>query len=199
MRVAELRHYLSPEPLLQSPAYVRRMAQSGMSVPTYAYAVNNPLRYTDPDGQSPQSRLRLIKDFRFYVDFMTRHRLRRMPPLLNNFNASSPFRTEMGCGDQADWLKRALRDEGYEDYEIAMAGGRTSSAGLWPHQWIVAISTADNSVLALDPWTDTISESSWFDNADTYDWLGNYPTAMGGPWESVPSFGPWPSDGSPWW
>ena len=42
--------YLSPEPLLQSPMYVRRMAQSGMSVPTYAYAANNPLRYVDADG-----------------------------------------------------------------------------------------------------------------------------------------------------
>ncbi|MDP1823788.1 MAG: RHS repeat-associated core domain-containing protein, partial [Archangium sp.] len=42
--------YLSPEPLLQSPAYVRRMAQSGMSVPTYAYALNNPLKYIDPNG-----------------------------------------------------------------------------------------------------------------------------------------------------
>lgn len=26
------------------------MAQTGMSVPTYAYAANNPLRYTDPTG-----------------------------------------------------------------------------------------------------------------------------------------------------
>ncbi len=42
--------YLSPEPLLQSPAYVRRMAQTGMSVPTYAYAANNPLRYIDRTG-----------------------------------------------------------------------------------------------------------------------------------------------------
>lgn len=42
--------YLSPEPLLQSPDYVRRMAQSGLSVPVYAYALNNPLRYTDPTG-----------------------------------------------------------------------------------------------------------------------------------------------------
>ena len=45
--------YLSPEPLLQSPAYVRRMAQTGLSVPTYAYALNNPLRYTDPTGKNP--------------------------------------------------------------------------------------------------------------------------------------------------
>ena len=36
--------YLSPEPLLKSPAYVRLMA------PTYAYALNNPLRYFDPTG-----------------------------------------------------------------------------------------------------------------------------------------------------
>lgn len=41
---------LSPEPLLQSPMYVRRMAQSGMSVPTYGYGLNNPLRYVDPTG-----------------------------------------------------------------------------------------------------------------------------------------------------
>jgi RHS repeat-associated protein len=43
--------YLSPEPLLQSPAYVRRTAQAGMSVPTYAYAANNPLKYVDRDGR----------------------------------------------------------------------------------------------------------------------------------------------------
>ena len=46
----ETGRYLSPEPLLQSPAYVRRMAQTGMSVPTYAYAANNPLRHIDPTG-----------------------------------------------------------------------------------------------------------------------------------------------------
>jgi RHS repeat-associated protein len=45
--------YLSPEPLLQSPAYVRHMAESGLSVPTYAYALNNPLRYVDVDGLKP--------------------------------------------------------------------------------------------------------------------------------------------------
>ena len=44
--------YLSPEPLLQSPRYVKRMAKRGMSVPTYAYAANNPLRYTDADGRA---------------------------------------------------------------------------------------------------------------------------------------------------
>ena len=49
-----LGRYLSPEPLLQSPAYLRRMAQTGMSVPTYAYAANNPLRYTDPTGLRPR-------------------------------------------------------------------------------------------------------------------------------------------------
>lgn len=45
--------YLSPEPLLQSPAFVRRMARRGMSVPTYAYAANNPLRYVDSTGLAP--------------------------------------------------------------------------------------------------------------------------------------------------
>ncbi|MFZ5446638.1 MAG: RHS repeat-associated core domain-containing protein [Myxococcota bacterium] len=42
--------YLSPEPLLQSPSYVRLMAQSGMAVPIYPYAANNPLRWTDSTG-----------------------------------------------------------------------------------------------------------------------------------------------------
>ena len=46
--------YLSPEPLLQSPAYVPgRMAQTGMSVPSYAFALNNPLKYADADGLKP--------------------------------------------------------------------------------------------------------------------------------------------------
>ncbi|MDP2271670.1 MAG: RHS repeat-associated core domain-containing protein [Archangium sp.] len=45
--------YLSPEPLLQDPMYVSMMAQGGMSTPTYAYALNNPIRYTDPTGKNP--------------------------------------------------------------------------------------------------------------------------------------------------
>jgi RHS repeat-associated protein len=48
---ATVGEYLSPEPLLQSPDYVRTMAQSGLSVPAYAYALNSPLRYVDPDGR----------------------------------------------------------------------------------------------------------------------------------------------------
>ena len=57
IHVSELvpRSYLAPEPLLQSPAYVRRMAQGGVSVPTYAYGLNNPLRYGDPDGRKVNS------------------------------------------------------------------------------------------------------------------------------------------------
>ena len=29
------------------------MAQTGLSVPTYAYGLNNPVRYTDPNGRNP--------------------------------------------------------------------------------------------------------------------------------------------------
>ena len=46
----ETGQYLSPEPMLQKPLYLRQTAQDGMSVPTFAYAANNPLKYTDPTG-----------------------------------------------------------------------------------------------------------------------------------------------------
>jgi hypothetical protein len=49
-RAAGLSQYLSPEPLLQKPAYVRHAAKTGMTVPTYAYANNNPTRHIDPTG-----------------------------------------------------------------------------------------------------------------------------------------------------
>ena len=48
-----LSQYLSPEPMLQDPDWVKGQAQEGFSAPTYAYARNNPVHYVDPDGKNP--------------------------------------------------------------------------------------------------------------------------------------------------
>jgi hypothetical protein len=45
--------YLSPEPVLQNPKLVKMSAIQGQSLPTYSYALNNPIRYTDPNGLWP--------------------------------------------------------------------------------------------------------------------------------------------------
>jgi len=45
--------YLQPEPLVQSPYYVKNATEVGLTVATYSYANNNPLRYVDANGLSP--------------------------------------------------------------------------------------------------------------------------------------------------
>jgi RHS repeat-associated protein len=55
--------YLSPEPLLQSPSFVRTMLKSGHQVPAYAYAANNPSSYVDPDGLRIRSNVSVSYDY----------------------------------------------------------------------------------------------------------------------------------------
>lgn len=47
--------YLSPEPLLESPDYVREMIETGMTVPVYGYAASNPNRFVDPPGLATEN------------------------------------------------------------------------------------------------------------------------------------------------
>ena len=42
--------YLSPDPLLVRPGYQSLMARAGHQTPSYAYAGNNPIKYSDPSG-----------------------------------------------------------------------------------------------------------------------------------------------------
>lgn len=51
--------YLQPEPMLADPGWVVGRIGSGMSAPVYAYAGNNPIMFTDPDGREIQ-----LKDLR---------------------------------------------------------------------------------------------------------------------------------------
>lgn len=48
--LGEISEYLSPEPLLQDPKAVLARASVGISTPTYSYASNNPVAFSDVDG-----------------------------------------------------------------------------------------------------------------------------------------------------
>ncbi|WP_253899763.1 RHS repeat-associated core domain-containing protein [Corallococcus carmarthensis] len=45
--------YLQPEPMLQNPKLVAEIVMEGRSLPVYAYAMNNPVAFTDPNGLYP--------------------------------------------------------------------------------------------------------------------------------------------------
>jgi RHS repeat-associated protein len=47
--------YLQPEPMLQHPQAVLAAALQGHSLPAYAYALNNPITFTDLTGSMPDS------------------------------------------------------------------------------------------------------------------------------------------------
>jgi RHS repeat-associated protein len=53
--------YLQPEPMLQNPQAVLAAAMQGDSLPAYAYALSNPINFTDATGNMPDSiRLRTL-------------------------------------------------------------------------------------------------------------------------------------------
>ncbi|ATB49360.1 RHS repeat-associated core domain-containing protein [Corallococcus macrosporus] len=96
--------YLQPEPMLQSPNFVKGMASQGMSAPAYAYANNDPLHFTDPTGLE----VRLETDR--YWDLMqsAMSRLRNCPAVgqwMAKCFGSNPFT------NSSDHLVRYFHDE----------------------------------------------------------------------------------------
>jgi hypothetical protein len=69
------RRYLSPEPLLQRPNWVKGQLETGHQVPAYAYARNNPVAYVDPDG-------RFAGAWRFFAQML-------LPPFLGGAAAGA--------------------------------------------------------------------------------------------------------------
>lgn len=160
------------------------MAARGMQVPTYAYAENNPLRYVDLTGLSPQERAAILQQFDAAVNRMTWDAQRLDASYLNNIAASVWWKNELkGCGEQADFVKKWLSDNvAMKDYRVELAGGRTGPYGLFPHQWVVASSVADDSVLVLDPWANQAWETSFFPDSASFDY-SNHPLKGGkGQW-----------------
>lgn len=100
---AGLSQYFSPEPLLQSPRYVKAMAKSGMSVPTYAYAANNPLKYTDPNGLD----LHVAWSNYLFYDDATIAKLQRVVDQLNAPSGACKCALTSGTGYQSTpWADR---------------------------------------------------------------------------------------------
>jgi hypothetical protein len=140
------------------------------------------LRFADGGTQAaPTLTLRATEAFDSGVNRLTWDAERLNAPYLNNISAVFwPRNTLRGCGEQADAMERWLRSSvQFKDYELSMAGGRTGPAGVFPHQWLVAASKVDNSVLILDPWANEAWETTYFEPSALFEY-SNYPK-KGGP------------------
>ncbi|GMU63471.1 MAG: hypothetical protein AMXMBFR34_52340 [Myxococcaceae bacterium] len=114
--------YLSPEPMLQDPEYVRDVAQQGLSLPTYAYAANNPLMYTDETGLYPFPSDEFTECYRMCLDKTGRVSQYLLPIMPVHKTWVPPFRFTPFGGGSNEWTT-PLSSAGN------MAGGRSSAIG----------------------------------------------------------------------
>lgn len=82
------------------------MATSGMSVPTYAYAANNPLKYTDPTGLD----LHVAWPNYLLYDDATISKLQRVVDKLNNPTGACKCALTSGTGyESTPWANRWIQ------------------------------------------------------------------------------------------
>jgi RHS repeat-associated protein len=154
--VPDLGQYLQPDPM-----FLQSML-SGKGPQAYAYANGNPLKYSDPTGQSPRDADKIVRWAFDGIRHMTNMGLRNPNPYVNNISANIFFGPELVCSEQVNWMTTYLREREshsggldsiwlHESRESVIS--RSNGFG---HNWICSVSRSDgcddDPNVLIDPW-----------------------------------------------